>query len=96
MQLTRDQVLHVASLARIGLDEKQIQKFQKELSSILDYVEILNEVDTQGVMPTSQVTGLENVLREDEVLKKWDKKRLLDCSPLQIERNQIKVKKVFE
>lgn len=96
MQLTRDQVLHVVSLARIGLDEKQIQKFQQELSSILDYVEMLNEVDTKGVEPTSQVTGLENVWREDEVLKKWDKKRLLDCSPLPIERNQIKVKKVFE
>lgn len=95
MKLTKDQVLHVAKLARIGLDEKQIQKFQKELSSILDYVEMLNEVDTKGIEPTSQVTGLTNVGREDEVLKKWDPKRLLNCSPLPIERNQIKVKKVF-
>lgn len=95
MKLTREQVLHVAKLARLGLTEKEIEKFQRELSSILDYVEMLNEVKTDGIEPTSQVTGLANVIRKDETRKRWDPKRLLECSPLEIERNQIKVKPVF-
>jgi aspartyl-tRNA(Asn)/glutamyl-tRNA(Gln) amidotransferase subunit C len=96
MKLTREQVLHVAKLARLGLSEKEVEKFQKELSGILDYVEMLNEVQTDGVEPMSQVTGLENVTRDDSVLDKWDPKRLLDCSPLPIERGQIKVKPVLD
>lgn len=95
MKLTRDQVIHVAKLARLGLTEKEVEKFQKELSNILDYVEILSEVDTKGVEPTAQVTGLKNVTRKDEVSRRWNTKRLLDCSPLPLERNQIKVKRVI-
>ncbi len=96
MKLSRDQVLHVAKLARLGLSEQEIEKFQKELSSILDYVDILKEVDTEGVIPTAQVTGLMNVSRQDKVLRKWDPKRLLAASPLPIQRNQIKVKRVLK
>lgn len=97
MKLTKDQVRHVAKLARLGLTEKEVEKLQTQLSNILDYVGQLNEVDTEGVEPTAQVTGLTNVTRDDKVkthaLAKPEK--LIECSPLPIERNQIKVKSVF-
>jgi len=67
MKLKKEEVEKIASLARIDLTEEEKKKFQKELSSILDYVDKLNEVDTEGVEPTYQVTGLRNVWREDEV-----------------------------
>lgn len=99
MKLTKDQVKHVAKLARLGLSEAEIEKFRTQLSGILDYVEQLNEVKTDGVEPTAQVTGLLNVMREDEVLTKdvrlADPAELLKCTNLPVERNQIKVKNVF-
>lgn len=64
--LSQDQVKRVAQLAGLELTEKEVAKFQKQLSQILDYVDQLNEVNAKGVEPTSQVTGLENVFREDE------------------------------
>lgn len=95
MKLTKEQVNHVAKLARLGLKEDEVFKFQTQLSGILDYVEMLNEVDTTGIEPTAQVTGLTNVTRKDEVKVTWDPKRLLQSSPLPIERNQIKTKPIF-
>lgn len=97
MKLTKQQIEHVAKLARLGLTPKEVEKFQTQLSSILDYVEQLNEVNTDGVEPTAQVTGLTNVMRKDEVAPNAlaDPDKLLECSPLQIERRQIKVKSVF-
>ncbi len=58
-------VPHVAKLANLPLNEEEVEKFDKQLSDVLQYIEKLNEVDTQNVEPTSQVTGLENILRED-------------------------------
>lgn len=98
MKLTRDQVLHVAALARLGLKEEEIAKFQMQLSGILEYVGMLNEVNTDGIELTSQVTGLENIMREDISAPSMlaDPADMLKCSPLPIEKNQIKVKNVFE
>ncbi len=98
MSLTPEQVRHVAKLARLRLSEAEVEKFSTQLSSILDYVAILNEVDTEGVEPTSQVTGLENVTRADELRAKGGAatpNELLACSPLPKDRDQIRVKPVF-
>ena len=59
-------VPHVAKLANLKLNSQETIKFEKQLSEILNYVEKLKEVDTKGVEATSQVTGLENIMREDE------------------------------
>lgn len=59
-------VRHVAKLANLPLKDGEIKKFENQLSSILDYVEKLKEIDTKNVDTTSQVTGLENVIRDDE------------------------------
>lgn len=58
-------VKHIAKLANIKVTDEEIPKFEKQLTDILDYVKKLDEADTSTVEPTSQVTGLENVLRED-------------------------------
>lgn len=65
MKLTGDDVKHVAKLASLPLTDEETSKLESELSETLNYVQELNEIDTKGVMPTSQVTGLENVERED-------------------------------
>ncbi|OGH29923.1 MAG: asparaginyl/glutamyl-tRNA amidotransferase subunit C [Candidatus Levybacteria bacterium RIFCSPHIGHO2_12_FULL_37_9] len=57
---------HIAKLANLEIKESEKEKFQKQLSSVLQYVDKLQEVDTKDVEATSQVTGLENVTREDE------------------------------
>ncbi|MBI3093229.1 MAG: Asp-tRNA(Asn)/Glu-tRNA(Gln) amidotransferase subunit GatC [Candidatus Levybacteria bacterium] len=59
-------VSHIAKLANLSLKEEEKEKFEKQLSSILDYVKKLEEVDTSKVEPTPQVTGLENITREDQ------------------------------
>lgn len=66
MKLTKEQVEHISKLAKLDLSDEEIVRFQKQLSSILKYVELLNEVDTENVEPTAQTTGLKNVVREDK------------------------------
>ena len=66
-QLTREDVLKLASLARISLSDDEVTEFSSELSAILQYVEQLSNVDVDGLAPTNQVTGLTNVMRADEV-----------------------------
>ncbi|MBP7114391.1 MAG: Asp-tRNA(Asn)/Glu-tRNA(Gln) amidotransferase subunit GatC [Candidatus Peribacteraceae bacterium] len=88
--LTRDQVLHIATLARLTLTSEEIDKMTKELSSILTYIEVLNEVDTAHTEPTAQVTGLTNALRDDTVISSEAKPDdLLATSPLPITDHQI-------
>lgn len=64
-KVSEEEVKHIAELARIELTEEEVNKFTKEISDILGYVEQLKEVDTEGVEPISQVTGKINVFRED-------------------------------
>ena len=65
--LTRDDVLHVAKLAKLDLTNEEVARFQRQLSKIVDYISQLSEIDTSSLEPTSQTTGLENVFRKDEV-----------------------------
>ncbi len=69
MELTKPQVQHISELAKLNLSDEEVEKFRRQLSSILEYVELLNEVDTSKVEPTAQTTGLKNVYREDQPSK---------------------------
>ncbi|NUM25516.1 MAG: Asp-tRNA(Asn)/Glu-tRNA(Gln) amidotransferase subunit GatC [Candidatus Buchananbacteria bacterium] len=96
MSLTAQEVKHIAHLARLGLNDQEVEKFTAQLSSILEYVEQLQKIDTTGVEPTAQVTGLENVMRPDEV-KEFDKKargQMIQLAP-DSEDNLIRTKSVF-
>ncbi len=64
--ISRDQVLHVARLARLELSDAEVERMAGELSAILEHVERMSELDLDGVEPTSHVVALENVLRPDE------------------------------
>lgn len=64
--LSRDQVLHVARLARLELSEPEVERTARELSQVLDHVATMNELDLEGVAPTSHVVDLANALRPDE------------------------------
>jgi aspartyl-tRNA(Asn)/glutamyl-tRNA(Gln) amidotransferase subunit C len=66
-QLSRDDVLKLAQLARLDLTDDEVEEFSRELSDILQYFELLQNADVAGLQPTSQVTGLTNVMRDDEV-----------------------------
>lgn len=94
--LSLEQVKHIAKLARIGIDDAAAEKFSKQLSSILEYVEQLNEVNTDGVEPTSQVTGLSNVTRADEEKRFCNRDDLLACTELPVEGDMIRVKQVIK
>ncbi|HEY5667703.1 MAG TPA: Asp-tRNA(Asn)/Glu-tRNA(Gln) amidotransferase subunit GatC [Candidatus Saccharimonadales bacterium] len=67
-ELTREDVLKLARLARLDLTDDEVEAFRKEMSAILEYVAQLNDADVAGLEPTTQVTGLKNVMREDSVL----------------------------
>lgn len=66
-ELTREDVLKLARLARLDLSEDEIAEFQKELGDVLGYFEQLKDVDVVGLEPTYQVAGLKNVMRDDTV-----------------------------
>lgn len=95
-KLSRDDVLKLARLARLELTEEEVEEYRKELSSILQYVEQIQNADVNGLKPTSQVTGLTNVMREDEVVDYGvSADELLRAVPDKQDR-QIKVKRMIK
>jgi len=92
--VTKEEVQHIAKLARLGLDEKEVEKFQKELSSILDYIEKLREADVSGVDPLSHPFEVKNVSRKDEVSITADSQKLLELAPEE-KKGYLKVKSIL-
>jgi aspartyl-tRNA(Asn)/glutamyl-tRNA(Gln) amidotransferase subunit C len=80
--IDREQVLHVARLARLRLSEEEVQRFQGELSTILDHIDTINEIEgLDEVEPTSHVVEVENVLRPDEPRPSWPREKVLEDAP---------------
>jgi aspartyl-tRNA(Asn)/glutamyl-tRNA(Gln) amidotransferase subunit C len=79
--IDRDQVLHVARLARLRLSDEEVERMSSELSTILGHIEKIGELDLDGVEPTSHVVALENVLRADEPRESWPRERMLELAP---------------
>ena len=93
--LSSDDVLKLASLARLQLTDDEVARYQRELTAILDYVTQLDAVDTTGLEPTSQVTGLTNVSRPDEIIDYGYKAaKLLENVP-ELEGDLLKVKRMI-
>jgi len=91
--ISKDQVKHIAGLARLGLTDEEIEKYQKDISSVLDYVEKLEKVNVSGIEPTSHSVRVENATRKDEI-KSFDG-RLMDLAPDKKE-NYLKVKSILK
>jgi aspartyl-tRNA(Asn)/glutamyl-tRNA(Gln) amidotransferase subunit C len=79
--IDRDQVLHVARLARLKLTDEEVERMAVELSAVLDHIEKIGELDLEGVEPTSHVVPVENVLREDEPRPSWPRETMLELAP---------------
>ena len=79
--IDRDQVLHVARLARLALSEDEIEPMARELSAVLDHVATIGELDLENVAPTSHVVEVTGRLRPDEPRASWPRERILAAAP---------------
>jgi len=95
MKITNDEVLYVADLARLDLDQASIEKFAGQIGTILDYVDKLNEVDTEGIRPTSHAISLTNAFREDDQKEHLERDQALANAPQQ-EEGAFVVPKIIE
>ncbi len=81
MELSREEVLHIARLARLGLTEAEVNRLSEQLSNILKNFEVLQQVNTTDVPPTSQPNTLQNVLKEDETKSSLPQSEVLANAP---------------
>lgn len=94
-KLSREEVLKLARLARLSLTDDEVERYRVELSNIIEYIDLLNEADVEGLKPTSQVTGLVNVFRADEVVESvTTPEELLELAPDR-DGDYIKVKRMI-
>ena len=94
-KITREEILQLARLSRLHLNEDEVQEFTDEIGKLIDYVKVLEDVDVSGLRPTYQVTGSENITRSDEVIDyKINQEDLLKNLPDR-EGNLIKVKRMI-
>jgi aspartyl-tRNA(Asn)/glutamyl-tRNA(Gln) amidotransferase subunit C len=92
--LTKEEVIKTAKLARIALTDEEVEKFQKQLSTVLDYVAELKQVNVDGLEEVSQVTGLVNVQREDKVVDHGNRKEIFSQAP-EMKDGYFKVKAIL-
>ncbi len=95
MKLTREEVLHIAALSRLGMTEEDIARYGAQLSNILENFEVLNKVDTANVPPTAQPNALCNVLKDDIVQPSMPVADVMANAPKQ-EDNFFKIRAVLE
>lgn len=95
MRLSREVVDHVAMLARLGLTEEEREQMREQLSSILEHVSRIQELDTEAIPPTAQVIDLRNVWREDEVVPSLPVEAVLAIAP-ESEDQFLRVQAVLE
>jgi aspartyl-tRNA(Asn)/glutamyl-tRNA(Gln) amidotransferase subunit C len=95
LKLSREEVQHIARLARLGVDEADLEKFSEQLSDILENFEILQQVDTTDVPPTSHPVALSNVMRDDLVTPSFTPEDILANAP-QEEDGSFRVRAVLE
>lgn len=95
MKMDKKAVEHLKKLAKIDLTELETEQIQRELSDILSFVEKLNELDSDDVPATNQVTGLEDVVRADEATYNFEKSDMVQTMPDADEQGHLKVHAVF-
>ena len=95
MKLSREEVIHIAALARMGLSEAEIEKAREQLANILENFEVLKEIDTTNVPPTAQSINLSNVMREDTPRESLAVEQVLANAPAR-EEDLFKLRPVLE
>lgn len=81
MKISKDDVLYVANLARLNVSEQEAEKLAVEMGSIIDFADMLSEVDTNGIEPTNHAMKMENVFREDVITGSYDRDLILKNAP---------------
>jgi aspartyl-tRNA(Asn)/glutamyl-tRNA(Gln) amidotransferase subunit C len=95
MALTREEVLHVARLARVGVTDEDVTKFQNQLSQILDHFDVLRRIDTEDVPPTTHTLPLSNVMAQDDPRDSLSQEEVLKNAPLD-QNGYLRVRAVLE
>ena len=95
MKLSREEGLHIALLARLGLTETEVNRLSEQLSNILESFEVLQQVDTSGILPTAQSIALQNVMKDDEAADSLPQSEVLANAPRKDE-NFFRVRAVLE
>lgn len=95
MKITREEVAHVARLARLAMTEAEMDEFTGQLNAILEYADKLNHIDTQNIVPTAHVLPLKNVFREDQVRPGLPRDEALANAPEE-EDGMFRVPRVIE
>lgn len=95
VKITKEQIQHIAVLSRLNLSEEEKDLFGSQLSSILDYMDQLNELDTRETEPTSHVLSLSNVMRDDILTSSLPREEALKNAPSHSE-NFYRVPKIIE
>lgn len=94
MEITENLVSYVAELSRIKLDGGQTEKMQREIGALVEYMDILNTLDTSDVEPISHVFDVKNVLRVDDVKDSYERSELLKNAPIHTEESAVVPKTV--
>ncbi len=81
MQITKDLVSYVAALSRIKLDESETEEMQREMGAIVDYMDILNRLDTENIEPLSHIFSITNVMRDDVTAPSYPREEILENAP---------------
>ena len=95
MRISREEVLHIALLARLGLTEEEVARLSEQLSNILENFEILQQVDTTDIPPTAQSITLQNVVSDDEIAPSLPSSEVLANAP-QKDGGLFRVRAVLE
>ena len=92
--IDKKEVKKIAALARIGVEEKDLEKFSHDLSAVLDWIDQLKELDVENVEPTAHITGMDDIVREDKVEEFSNTEKIIDLFPEKEDRYD-KVKSVL-
>ena len=94
MKLDKEQIKHIASLARLGLSDDDIETFSIQLSEVLDNFDILKQIDTTNVQPAAQIISIQNVFRDDRVENSFPQSEILNNAPMK-ENSCFKVQSIL-
>lgn len=95
MQLKPEEIRHIANMAKLKLTDAEVEKYTKELSSILTHLDVLDEIDVTGVKERIQGVDQENVMVSDEIIMCDVEKELVACTPHEVEDNMISIPKIM-
>ncbi|MEG2348229.1 MAG: Asp-tRNA(Asn)/Glu-tRNA(Gln) amidotransferase subunit GatC [Clostridia bacterium] len=95
MSVSKEEVKHIASLARLNFTENEIEKYTTDLSNIVDFANTLSEVNVENIKPTAHILNIQNIFRKDEVEPSYDREEILKNAPTK-DGGCVSVPKVVE